>query len=126
MLKLAVSLRRGHKFKSFIGCKSESNTAIEYRQSAGRLRLAHANSNPASAIGTAPSKNLNLRLRELSGALWKEQAVQEWPSRQITEMQSARVPRLIPKRSARSVKTPRGQVIRRRQGVSKNTEKKRR
>jgi len=114
VLKLAVSLRRGHKFKSFIGCKSESNTAIEYRQSAGRLRLAHANSNPASAIGTAPSKNLNLRLRELSGALRKEQAVQEWPSRQITEMQSARVPKLISKRSAR------------RQGVSKNTEKKRR
>jgi hypothetical protein len=46
-------------------------------------------------------EDLNLRLRELTGALRKEQATRELLSRQIAELQSAQVPN---KRRARPIR----------------------
>jgi hypothetical protein len=65
VLQLAISLRRCHKFKSPIGCKSESNTAIECKQSAGRLRFAQANWIRASAIAFAKSEDVGADLEVL-------------------------------------------------------------
>ena len=51
-------------------------------------------------------EDLNLRLRELTGALRKEQAARELPSRQITDLQSAR----RPTRKPSSVTKPKAQT----------------
>jgi Plasmid replication region DNA-binding N-term len=51
-------------------------------------------------------EELNLRLRELTGLLRKEQATRELLSRQIAELQSARVINTKRKRSIRSTKKP--------------------
>jgi conjugal transfer/entry exclusion protein len=47
-------------------------------------------------------EDLNLRLRELTGALRKEQVTRELLSRQIAELQSARVPM---KKGARPIRS---------------------
>jgi plasmid replication DNA-binding protein KfrA len=75
-------------------------------------------------------EDLNLRLRALSLLLRKEQATRESLSRQIAELQSARLPNRIPKRAARSVgksKTSRRKpIVRKRASLKGSKARKRR
>jgi Plasmid replication region DNA-binding N-term len=74
-------------------------------------------------------EDLNLRLRELTGLLRKEQATRELLSRQIAELQSVRVPNKKRTRPIRLAKKPKASRLKPRsgkRGASKRARRKRR
>jgi hypothetical protein len=103
MQALEAGRRRAHQeLKTSEHLSSQLEQNLEVRSHVLTLREGELDSRLRDRERTI--EDLNLRLRELTGTLRKEQATRELLSRQLAGRQAARVQSRIPKRPVRSVR----------------------